>query len=67
MVGASSAGLSGYGGKKELWIGVGVLLFSVVLYVYRRVVQDRARVHLRDDSPTLPVTEDVSAAGVVAK
>ena len=67
VVGASSAGLSGYGGKKELWIGVGVLLFSVVLYVYRRVVQDRARVHLRDDSPTLPVTEDVSAAGVVAK
>ena len=54
VVGASSASLSGYGGKKELWIGVGVLLFSVVLYVYRRVVQDRGRVHLRDDSPTRP-------------
>jgi amino acid transporter len=68
VVGASSAGLTGYGGKKELFIGIGVLLFSVVLYVYRRVVQDRARVSLREEVPALPdAAQDLAAAGVGAK
>ena len=48
IVGASNPSLTGYGGTKETWIGVGVLLFSVVLFVFRRAVQDRAPVHLRE-------------------
>lgn len=59
IIGASNPSLTGYGGTKETWIGVGVLLFSVVLFVYRRAVQDRAPVHLRE--PRL-VEEEVAAA-----
>jgi amino acid transporter len=57
-VGASSASLSGYGGKKELWIGIGVLLISVLLFVYRRAVQDRAPIRLREDAPATPDAVD---------
>jgi amino acid transporter len=48
IIGASNPSLTGYGGTKETWIGVGVLLISVVLFVYRRAVQDHAPVHLRE-------------------
>jgi amino acid transporter len=58
IIGASNPSLTGYGGTKETWIGVGVLLFSVVLFVFRRAVQDRAPVHLRE--PRL-VEEEVAA------
>jgi amino acid transporter len=57
IIGASNPSLTGYGGTKETWIGIGVLLFSIILYVYRRAVQDRAPVHLRE--PRL-VEEEVS-------
>jgi amino acid transporter len=58
IIGASNPSLTGYGGTKETWIGVGVLLFSVLLFVFRRAVQDRAPVHLRE--PRL-VEEEVAA------
>jgi amino acid transporter len=58
IIGASNPSLTGYGGTKETWIGVGVLLFSVVLFVFRRRIQDRAPVHLRE--PRL-VEEEVAA------
>jgi amino acid transporter len=48
IIGASNPSLTGYGGTKETWIGVGVLLFSVLLFVFRRAVQDRQPVHLRE-------------------
>ena len=41
VVGALSAGITGYGGTKELVIGVAVLSLSVVLYFSRQVVQDK--------------------------
>lgn len=57
IIGASNSSLTGYGGKKELFIGIGVLLFSLVLFLFRRIVQDRAPVHLRDpDVPSEPLT-----------
>lgn len=40
LVGVASTELVGYGGTKELLMGVGILLFSVVLYGIRRI-QDR--------------------------
>ena len=64
VVGASSASLTGYGGKKELWIGIGVLLISVLLFVYRRVVQDHAPVRLREDVPATPDAVDGMAVPV---
>jgi amino acid transporter len=55
VVGALSADLSGYyGGTKALVIGIGVLLISVLLYAYRRVVQDRAPITLRETVPATP-------------
>ena len=62
VVGASSPELSGYGGTKELVIGIGVLLISVLLYAYRRVIQDRAPITLRENVPATPdAVEGVAA------
>ncbi len=54
IIGASNPGLTGYGTTKELWIGIGVLLFSIVLFVFRRAVQDRAPIRLREETPQTP-------------
>jgi amino acid transporter len=47
-VGATSFELTGYGGKGELALAIGLLLGSLVLFAYRRVVQDRGRLRLRE-------------------
>ena len=44
----------GYGGTKEKIIGVSVLAASLVLFLFRRVVQDGERPHWREDTPTMP-------------
>jgi amino acid transporter len=64
IIGASNPSLTGYGGRKETWIGVGVLLISVLLFVFRRAVQDRAPVHLRE--PRL-VEEEVGTGPPVVR
>ena len=48
----TSAG--GYGGTKEKVIGFSVLAISIVLFFYRRLVQDRQPVRLREDAPSMP-------------
>ena len=50
-VGAVSFELTGYGGRDELATAIALLLGSLVLYAYRRVVQDRGRLRLRDPPP----------------
>lgn len=47
VVGALSAEITGYGGTRELIIGVLVLSISVVLYFYRQVVQEGKRFQWR--------------------
>lgn len=54
VVGVLNPSLTGYGGNKELLIGVGVLMISVVLWLFRRIVQDGERPHLRDKVPAVP-------------
>jgi amino acid transporter len=54
VVGGSSPSLTGYGGKKEVVIGLALMAFSLVLFVYRRLVQDRTGLRLREDAPTMP-------------
>ena len=54
IIGASNPSLTGYGGTKETWIGVGVLLFSILMYVVRRAAQDKAPVRLREETPPVP-------------
>ena len=48
----TSAG--GYGGTKEKVIGFSVLGISILLFFFRRLVQDRQPVRLREDAPTMP-------------
>jgi amino acid transporter len=44
----------GYGGTKEKVIGVGVLVIGLLLFFFRRIVQDKERPHWREDTPTMP-------------
>ena len=49
VVGALAPKLNGYGTWTDFWIGVAVLAGSLLLFVYRRVVQDGEGVHMRED------------------
>ncbi len=59
VMGNVYSNITGYGGTKETMIGVGVLAFSIVLFLYRRVVQDRKPITLREETPKMP--EEVPA------
>ena len=52
-VGFLHPGDGGYGGAKEQVIAVSILLMAILLFVYRRVVQDRTSLRLREDAPVL--------------
>jgi len=45
---------AGYGDLKTTLIGVGVLAISIVAYLYRKLVQDKQRVHWRENTPQYP-------------
>lgn len=47
-VGATSFQLTGYGGLPELLVGLALLAVGCLLYVYRRVVEDKQQFRLRD-------------------
>jgi amino acid transporter len=64
-VGATNPSLTGYGGLKEALIGVGVLAISVVLFLFRRIVQDREPVYLREPTPAIPGEEPAPEAVTV--
>lgn len=66
IVGNMYPSVSGYGGLKETLIGVGVLLLSIVLYIFRRVVQDKEKIHFRDEPPSLPGDEAAVPSMAVA-
>jgi amino acid transporter len=44
----------GYGGTEEKVIGLGVLAIGLLLFFFRRIVQDREGVHWREETPTMP-------------
>jgi amino acid transporter len=44
----------GYGGTEEKIIGLGVLAIGLLLFFFRRVVQDREGIHWREETPTMP-------------
>ena len=54
IVGAGSPHLNGYGTWTDFAIGVGVLVASVLLFIFRRVVQDGEKIHFREETPTMP-------------
>ena len=55
----------GYGGTKEKIIGISVLVIAVLLFLYRRIVQDRERPHWREETPTQPPAGYFEAHGIV--
>jgi amino acid transporter len=44
----------GYGDTKEKIIGVSVLVIGILLFLFRRIVQDGERPHWREETPTMP-------------
>ena len=52
--------LTGYGTWTDMFIGVGVLIASVLLFFYRRIVQDKSKVTFREDVPQMPSAEQMA-------
>ena len=53
----------GYGGTKEKIIGLGVLAIGLLLFFFRRLVQDKERIHWREDTPLMPDAAPAAASG----
>jgi hypothetical protein len=69
VVGAGAPHLNGYGTWTDFAIGVGVLAGSLLLFIFRRMVQDGERVHFREEPPTMPADGEFlgePAAGIAA-
>jgi hypothetical protein len=48
VVGAANFDVTGYGGTKELGIAIAILGSSVLLYLFRHLVQDATGLRLRE-------------------
>jgi amino acid transporter len=64
LVGALAPKLNAYGTWTDFWIGVGVLVASLLLFFYRRIVQDGEHVHWREPTPQMPEGEEAIELGV---
>ena len=53
-VGITDPGLTYAAETKHVLIGLGVLGISILLFFYRRLVQDKARITFREETPTMP-------------
>jgi amino acid transporter len=60
VFGITNPTLTGYGTWTDMFIGVGVLVGSVVLFFYRRIVQDKQKVTFREEVPTEPSAEQMA-------
>ena len=52
VVGAFAPKLNGYGTWTDFGIGVGILFASLLLFFFRRVVQDKETIHWREETPS---------------
>ena len=50
----------GYGDTKEKIIGVSVLVIGILLFLFRRIVQDGERPHWREETPTMPDARELA-------
>ncbi len=64
VVGALAPKLNGYGTWTDFFIGVGVLIASLVLFFYRRIVQDGEGVHMREETPGEPDEDERALLGL---
>ena len=58
VVGALAPKLNGYGSWTDFGIGVGMLSRSLLLFVFRRIVQDGESIHFREAIPQSPEEEE---------
>lgn len=63
VVGALAPKLNGYGTWTDFGIGVGVLVASLLLFFYRRTVQDGESIHWREQVPTMPDDSELALIG----
>jgi hypothetical protein len=61
VVGAGAPHLNGYGSWGDFIIGVGVLAVAVALFFYRRIVEDKEKVHWKEEAPAMPEGADREA------
>jgi amino acid transporter len=66
LVGALAPKLNGYGTWTDFWIGIGVLAASLLLFFYRRIVQDGEKIHWKEDTPSVPDATESAALGIGA-
>jgi amino acid transporter len=60
IFGITNPTLTGYGTWTDMGIGVGVLVGSVLLFFYRRIVQDKSHVTFREQVPAMPSPEQMA-------
>jgi amino acid transporter len=60
IFGVTNPTLTGYGTWTDMFIGVGVLVASVLLFFYRRIVQDKRKVTFREEVPDMPSAEQMA-------
>ncbi len=60
VVGALAPKLNGYGTWTDFWIGIGVLVGSLLLFFYRRIVQDGESVHWKEHTPSEPDQDELA-------
>jgi hypothetical protein len=65
-IGAFAPKLNGYGNWTDFGIGVGILFGSLLLYFFRRVVQDKEKIHWREDTPAVPDAAELAELGLTA-
>jgi amino acid transporter len=63
IVGALAPKLNGYGNWTDFAIGVGILVGSLLLFFFRRVVQDGEPIHWSEPTPTVPDASELAELG----
>jgi amino acid transporter len=62
-VGAFAPKLNGYGTWTDFGIGVGILFGSLLLFFFRRIVQDKEPVHWSEPTPSMPDEKELAQLG----
>ncbi|MGH2851034.1 MAG: APC family permease [Solirubrobacteraceae bacterium] len=63
-VGAFAPKLNGYGTWTDFGIGVGILFGSLLLFFFRRIVQDKEGIHWNEDAPAVPDAAELAELGL---
>jgi amino acid transporter len=60
LVGSLAPKLNGYGTWTDFFIGIGILVGSLILFFWRRIVQDKESVHWSEPTPSMPDQEEMA-------